>query len=145
MSLQFTRAKKPQIEGSLNPHWKGGQIITKDGRVMIHSPQHPWPSKGKYVYRYRLVMEKRLGRFLVPEEIVHHKNHINDDDRIENLELLNNRQHSQHHAHDLQRAGKWSRKFSACIQCGKTEARHKGNGICTRCTDKNRRPERSAR
>lgn len=68
------------------PAWKGGQI-KRLGYVFIKAKDHPNADCLGYVKRSRLVMEKYLGRYLKPEEIIHHINEIKDDDRLENLQL----------------------------------------------------------
>lgn len=93
-----------RISGDNSSHWKGG--ITKcNGYIMVLSPNHPRADKRNYVYQHILVMENFLGRYLIGEEQVHHKNGDRTDNRIENLELTNLREHSYHHGKERYHRG----------------------------------------
>lgn len=74
--------------GEKNPAWKGGRIIDKDGYVLIHSPNHPDCTSGGYVREHRLVMEKILGRRLLPTEVVHHGKKGKQNNDPDNLTLF---------------------------------------------------------
>lgn len=92
------RRSRGQRAGKRSMRWKGGRI-RKNGYVMIWSPDHPsrQESTERYVFEHRLVMEAYIGRHLEAHEVVHHKNGVRDDNRIENLELTDQKNHIRQH------------------------------------------------
>ena len=94
-----TRKKIGDAErGSNNPNWKGGRSRHTNGYMYRRVNNHLYALKHGYVLEHRLVMEKAIGRYLRPEEVVHHINGIKDDNRLENLMLFKNAaEHARHH------------------------------------------------
>lgn len=100
--IQCNRRGPRAAEG--HPEWKGGRRVNRDGYIEVYTPEHhtclrlnelrrqraggKWYRKDRYVLEHRLVVEKHLGRNLLDDEVVHHKNGIKDDNRIENLEVF---------------------------------------------------------
>ncbi len=84
------------LVGEKNPRWKG-RVKRSSGYYAIRKTDHPFASRDGYVMEHRLVMEEHLGRYLTPEEDVHHINGIKTDNRIENLELLSKSEHARLH------------------------------------------------
>jgi hypothetical protein len=85
-------------KGSTHPAWKGGRYKEPDkGYIMIYNPTHHRARKNGYVCEHILVMEEVVDRPVLRSEIVHHKNHVKDDNRPTNLMLTTPEWHQVHH------------------------------------------------
>lgn len=80
--------------GCDNSQWKGGIHIGKNGYLYFRRPHHPHANHAGYVLAHRLVVEEHLGRYLLPTEVVHHKDGNPANNDISNLEVFSsNGQH----------------------------------------------------
>lgn len=71
---------------------KGGRHRKRGGYIWMYIPANlSSTGKKREMLEHRYVMEQHIGRELRPEETVHHKNGVRDDNRIENLELFSSR------------------------------------------------------
>jgi hypothetical protein len=98
--------KSETQKGTGGPSWKGGRVRLSGGYIgayvheddpMIGMAKHGARNgRCRYVLEHRLVMARHLGRPLTSLEVIHHKNGVKDDNRIENLELKSS--HNEHMA-----------------------------------------------
>lgn len=65
--------------GSKHPRWKGGKYKNSAGYVFLLDKSHPCRNSNGYVREHRLVVEKQIGRILLPAEQVHHLGEIDDN------------------------------------------------------------------
>lgn len=79
------------------------KYTNKKGYVLLYLPEHPNSYRSGYIYEHRIVVELSIGRYLKKDEIIHHKNEVKDDNRIENLQITTRKEHMQLHNkyHDL--------------------------------------------
>jgi transposase len=86
----------------------GHKKTRSDGYIAIYFPDHPKSNKDGYVMEHDLIMECIIGRHLLEDEVVHHKNHIRNDNRKENLELMTFKEHAALHMrerHEIKKGG----------------------------------------
>lgn len=83
----------------------GHEKKRSDGYVQVFVPDHPHATSDGFVMRHTLVMEREIGRLLNPDEVVHHINHIRDDNRLENLRLMTKKEHNALHGKERRLKG----------------------------------------
>lgn len=87
---------KKGFKWDTNGRWKGGIIYRTDGYILENMGTKSKNSKGaRYKLQHRIVMEKHLGRKLLRNEIIHHKNANRSDNRIENLQIMTQSEHAK--------------------------------------------------
>lgn len=70
-------------------NWKGGRSIASNGYVLIYvGKAHHLADVPGYAYEHRIVAEQKLGRPLRKGEVPHHVNSVRDDNRAENIEVV---------------------------------------------------------
>lgn len=125
--------------------WTGGRALNHNGYVMIMAPEHPRANKAGYVFEHILVLEKALGRPILPTEHPHHINSDKTDNSPGNLMVFQtNGMHRSFHERlkAYEECGHWD--WRKCVFCHQFDAPSnlitRGKGCCHRsCENANHR------
>jgi len=127
--LDLPRRPQGGPTGKLNGSFYAGRVITRDGYALVSAPAHPNAriSRTKNIGRvseHRLMMEKKLGRYLRREETVDHIDGLHLHNEPSNLRLFEN--NAAHLKETLAgRCPKWSEEgWAKLLAC-----RHQQSGM----------------
>lgn len=71
-----------------NPNWRGGKIVASNGYVLVRvGVDHHLADVRGYAYEHRIVAEAKIGRRLLPGEVVHHIDGDKQNNLPSNLEV----------------------------------------------------------
>lgn len=91
---KISKTMKGMNREAKNPMWKGG--IRRSGKYVYITL-----ADGTCIAEHRYLMEKLHNRKLLPTEIVHHINGRRDDNRLENLVVMEISKHHSMHTKEL--------------------------------------------
>jgi hypothetical protein len=83
--IKLRTKKEASLKGESHPRWKGGWHNHCGYKIITFNC--------KRMYEHRHIMEQHLGRKLLKDEVIHHINGNKSDNRIENLQIMNPKQH----------------------------------------------------
>lgn len=94
-SKQCQNVWKGTKTGESSSQWRGGIYMTNQGYRFLRQPD------GTYKAEHRIVMEEKIGRELLSDEVVHHidEDKLNND--INNLQLMTRSEHIEEHRNAL--------------------------------------------
>lgn len=90
-----TYCSRACLHASMRLDGPGAKFKRPDGYVVVYYPKHPDAGGRRMVLEHRLVMEQTLGRRLRKDEQVNHINHVRDDNRPENLQVISASAHAR--------------------------------------------------
>jgi len=91
-----------------------------DGRVEVKCPEHPKSRGSGIIYEHILVMEQKLGRHLVKDEVVHHEDEDTLNNSPNNLKIFkNNATHFLYHLEQKALKTCGNRNWRKCHRCKK--------------------------
>jgi hypothetical protein len=99
----MARKQRDQSDNSAQPYdaglYRGGRTkFDMNGYILEHAPHHPRSDQYGYVAQHRLVMERKLGRYLTRKEVVHHEDDDKANNHPDNLRLFAcQADHMRHH------------------------------------------------
>lgn len=71
-----------------NPNWRGGRSVASNGYILLRvGVEHHLADVRGYAYEHRVVAERKLGRQLLPQEVVHHLDGNKQNNHPDNLEV----------------------------------------------------------
>jgi hypothetical protein len=104
--------------------------LKSNGYIWVKAPPEFPGSRyrgGKYCLEHHLVWWQNTGIAPQKGQVVHHKNHVRDDNRFENLELMCAKEHKRQHALEIGEAARAARKHGTgtmyrhgkcrCVEC----------------------------
>lgn len=96
-------------------------IFSHIGYQLFTDKKHPLAEKGGRVYYHRHIMSLKLGRWVRPDEVVHHIDENKLNNNPDNLLVTSASNHAIIHAslRRLKKTGKIERNKIKCLECSK--------------------------
>ena len=101
------RASETRHQSYLDKKWipknlgvRSMKPIDNEGYIAYYMPEHPLARSNGLVFEHTLVAERLLGRYLLKEEIVHHKDKNRKNNEDSNIIVFSSKsEHTKFHQH----------------------------------------------